>query len=131
MSEASYQSIPERTPPREWVYTGHRLPVRLSRHASQAQVVTRNGRLLNAGADFNWGYAGTGPGNLAHQILLDYTGNAELASEYAYWFTINIIADLPDRWEFTGAHVERWLKAQEINPDPAEDYAAILVAEVA
>ena len=94
-------------------------------------MVTRNGQLLNAAADFNWGYGGTGPSNLAHQILLDYTGDPELASEYAYWFTIDIIADLPDRWEFTGAHVERWLQAQEVNPDPSEDYAAILVAEVA
>ena len=103
----------------------------MARHASQAQVVTRNGRLLNAAADFNWGYGGTGPGNLAHQILLDYTGDPELASEYAYWFTIDIIAALPDRWELTGAQVERWLKANGVSPNPSEDYAAILVAEVA
>ena len=129
MPPASYHA--ERIAPREWVYAGHRQPLRLARHASQAQVVTRNGRLLNAAADFNWGYGGAGPGNLAREILLDYTGNPELASEHAYWFTIDVIAALPDRWEFTGAHVERWLKAQGISPDPAEGYAAILVAEVA
>ena len=129
MPQASYHA--ERIAPRIWVYAGNRQPLRLARHASQAQVVTRNGRLLNAAADFNWGYGGTGPGNLAHQILLDYTGNPELASEYAYWFTIDIIAALPDRWEFTGAQVERWLKANGVSPDPSEDYAAILVAEVA
>ena len=129
MPPSSYHA--ERIAPRKWVYAGNRQPLRLARHASQVQVVTRNGRLLNAGADFNWGYGGTGPSNLAHQILMDYTGDPELASEYAYWFSIDIIAALPDRWEFTGAHVERWLQAQEINPDPAEDYAAILVAEVA
>ena len=126
MSQASYHA--ERIAPREWVYAGHRQPLRLCRHTSQAQVVTRNGRLLNAAADFNWGYGGTGPGNLAREILLDYTGNPDFADRWAVEFKEDIIAGLPDRWQFTGADIDRWLRAQGVR---TEDYPAVPMLGVA
>ena len=122
MSHASYQTAPQRTPPGQWIYAGHRQPLRLCKHASQAQVATRDGRLLDPAADFNWGYGGTGPAKLAHAVLLDYTGNPDIADRWAVQFKEDIIAGLPDRWQFTGAHIERWLRARGVR---TEDYPAV------
>ncbi len=55
---------------------------------------------------FEWGYAGSGPAQLALAILADFTGRAPSAREYQK-FKGQIIQNLrEDRWEITGAQVE-------------------------
>ena len=127
MSSASYHADQDQIPPQEWAYRGIRRSVpspyldrRCGGYRSTPHV-TRNGDQLlppsGDADDFNWGYPGNGPSNLAHAILLDYTANEELAERMASWFKEDIIALLPDSWAFTGAHIDRWLvKWQAVEP---------------
>lgn len=61
--------------------------------------------------EFNWGYGGSGPADLALNILLEATGDREVAMAYHHAFKWDVIANLPFeggeiRWE----DVHEWLR---------------------
>ncbi len=61
---------------------------------------------------FEWGYAGSGPAQLALAILLDYTGDAATALRHYQTFKAEIIAGLPREsgsWQISGAEIQRFL----------------------
>lgn len=88
---------------------------------------------------FNWGYAGSGPADLARCILADYLDNPRVTAALYQVFKAHVIARLPqDRgWVITSDEIARFLAsddAQElvwwldIDDLPTTDDAATLDA---
>ena len=68
-------------------------------------------KLRNHSPDgFNWGYGGSGPAQLALAILLDYSGDDELAQKYYQQFKWDFVAGWGDEWSISTAELEEWLK---------------------
>jgi len=63
---------------------------------------------------FAWGYGGSGPAQLALALLLDATGNPELALRDYQAFKNQVIAGLhPDRpWSYSREQVLQWVGAR-------------------
>ena len=79
-----------------------------------------DGRRLNPRLDlwnhsptgFEWGYAGSGPAQLALAILTDHFANAERALNWYQRFKWAVIAELPHReWILTSADIDRVLQS--------------------
>lgn len=89
-------------------------------HGGRARV-TRNGLPLDPGPSqkirnhspdgFSWGYGGSGPAQLALALLLDVTGNRELAESLYQDFKWEVVAmwDQKDGWTITSAQIHDWL----------------------
>jgi hypothetical protein len=58
---------------------------------------------------FSWGYGGSGPAQLALAILLDFTGDPEIAVRFHQTFKTDKISCLEDRFVLTDAEIQRWL----------------------
>lgn len=97
------------------------------RRTEDGTIVTVNGQPLNPRHDlynhspdgFEWGYAGSGPAQLALAILADHLGNDQLALVYYQAFKSDVVTALKeDEWVLTGDDVS--VALQEIlNPDLA------------
>ena len=64
---------------------------------------------------FEWGYGGSGPAQLALAMLLDFSGDEELALNYYQAFKSQFIASLSQeetRWTITGSDIAAWLQQQ-------------------
>lgn len=60
---------------------------------------------------FEWGYGGSGPAQLALAILLDVTGDRELAEKLHQDFKWKFIANLPaEKWQLREDDVRQWVK---------------------
>ena len=59
---------------------------------------------------FNWGYAGSGPAQLALALLLEETGREE-AVRYHQDFKRDVVARMPKdkRWYLTSEAIQKWL----------------------
>ena len=64
---------------------------------------------------FNWGYAGSGPAQLALALLLDVTGDKDLSSRLHQPFKFEVVSTWPmdQPWEYTEEQVRAWLATQE------------------
>ena len=82
-------------------------PVRPSEHKS----------ILSFG--FNWGYAGSGPSQLALALLYDVTGKAEVALIAHQGFKHDVIAKLPteEDWQLTSIQIENWIEELKVKVD--------------
>ncbi len=60
---------------------------------------------------FEWSYEGTAPAQLALAILVDYTGDPQLALELYEPFMKHIVANFDNEWEMTGGDIEAALTA--------------------
>ena len=60
---------------------------------------------------FNWGYDGSGSGQLALSILYEVTGNAELARNCYQMFKWDHVSRWGERWEIAEREVREWLRA--------------------
>jgi len=59
---------------------------------------------------FDWGYAGSGPAQLALAIVSDHLANDGLAEERYQAFKWAVVVNLPrDRWTLTGDEIARVL----------------------
>src|SRR5215831_6923460 len=54
---------------------------------------------------FSWGYYGSGPGHLAFALLVDATGDRDLAVAHYQSFKELVISQLPDIWDLPDAVV--------------------------
>ena len=55
---------------------------------------------------FEWGYAGSGPAQTAIALLLDFTGDPELANQLFQDFKFLIVGSLAEkRWDLTGHEI--------------------------
>jgi len=61
---------------------------------------------------FQWGYGGSGPAQLALAILLDVTGDKQLAVAHHQEFKRDLIATAGKKLTITEAEVRDWLKAK-------------------
>ena len=60
---------------------------------------------------FEWGYAGSGPSQLALAILLDYTREERLALDHYRAFTREVIAGFDGEWHLTTEQINQELTA--------------------
>ena len=98
------------------------------RREGYAVIVTVNGRRLNPRHDlwnhspteFEWGYGGSGPAQLALAMLADHCGNDEQALNFYHRFKWAVIAELPGcRWTLTSGEIDHVLQTlQEREPLP-------------
>ena len=69
---------------------------------------------------FEWGYSGSGPAQLALAILLDFTGDPEVALLWHQEFKEQFIASLPREtlhaWEIDGTEIESFLRQRGWQP---------------
>ncbi len=89
------------------------------RREGHAVIVTVDGRRLNPRFDlwnhsptgFEWGYAGSGPAQLALALLADHCANDERALNFYQRFKWAVVAELPCReWILTSDEIERTLE---------------------
>ena len=77
----------------------------------------RSQALKNHSPDgFNWGYAGSGPAQLALAILLEVTNSEETALRHYHDFERQVIAAIKSQetnWEIDEQKVIAWLHAQD------------------
>lgn len=87
------------------------------RNATDEHELPLRHDLRNHSESFEWGYAGSGPAQLALAILADHLGVPE--AEEDKWvpfqnyqqFKFDVISKLPkDGWKITSDEIERWLK---------------------
>lgn len=85
-------------------------------------VVTKDGKLLspkpsqelrNHSPDFQWGYGGSSPAQLALALLLDATDNPGLAVKTHQNFKSTFVAGWDEKWEITTEEILAWLKSEE------------------
>ena len=77
---------------------------------------------LKSPSGWNWGYAGSGPAELARHLLWHATGRRELLQRGALYqeFKRDVVAALPDDWVLTGEFIRAWIKEHE-RPEDALD----------
>jgi len=63
---------------------------------------------------FEWGYAGSGPADLALSILWDYLGEEPYRSLYMD-FKWDFVSGWQDEWQIDSYQIQDWIKAKEIN----------------
>jgi hypothetical protein len=61
---------------------------------------------------FNWSYNGSGPAQLALALLLDATGDAELAQDHYQDFKREHVAGWGDEWVLTAGDIHAWLEGR-------------------
>jgi len=59
---------------------------------------------------FSWGYSGSGPAQLALAILLDVTGNKEIALQFHQEFKECFVAGWGKNWRINAAQVRAWVE---------------------
>lgn len=82
-----------------------------------AILPSRSRKVWDHSTEFNWGYGGSGPAQLALAILLDFTDDPKLAIARNQEFKWDVIAqfDQLSAWTLTGAQIRAWL-ALPANP---------------
>ncbi len=66
---------------------------------------------------FNWGYSGSGPAQTALAILLDVTGDPELAMRLHQAFKFQVVAGWGEQWEIGEEQVRAWIETMEGKED--------------
>jgi len=104
------------------IYQGHR---KTAGNTASGVVVTKDGQYFspipsqvvnNHSPDgFNWSYCGSGPAQLALGLLLDITGDPDVAQRYHQPFKWNFVAGFADTWRITGDEVRQWLHKEGAN----------------
>jgi len=59
---------------------------------------------------FEWGYSGSGPAQLALALILDATGNKELALVYHQQFKESFVAGWGARWQLIARQIRIWVE---------------------
>lgn len=80
-------------------------------------IVTVNGKLLSfyrhvldVSEDFEWGYGGSGPTQLSMALIMDATGDAELAYNLRHQFKQEVVKYFSDNWAMTDDDILARLK---------------------
>lgn len=62
---------------------------------------------------FEFGYAGSGPSQLALALLYDVTGNRELALKHYQDFKWEYVNSWGNEWEITSEEILNWIRGQD------------------
>jgi hypothetical protein len=73
-------------------------------------------QLYNHSSDFNWGYGGSGPAQLALALLLDVTGDPDLSVKLHQHFKWQVVAGWGDSWQITSDEVKKWVATEISKP---------------
>ncbi|WP_135823649.1 DUF6166 domain-containing protein [Halorussus ruber] len=100
------------------VYVGYRRCGRAVVEKQPGQEVTPEPSLELANhspSGFGWGYGGSGPSQLALALLLDYTGDEDVALAHYTGFKNRVVSQLdcshPEgHWRLTGTDIENALR---------------------
>ena len=108
--------------PRRTRYTGHRkrgggTDFRVTEPGKPPEALKHRARHSPTGME--WGYAGSGPADLALSLLWDYAGR-QAADQHYQQFKHQVIASLDQKtdWEIEAAFIEGWLTGQGGDPEP-------------
>ncbi|WP_440992400.1 DUF6166 domain-containing protein [Haloarchaeobius baliensis] len=97
------------------VYVGYRKRGQtiVKKQPNQEQLTpARSLKLVShSSTGFEWGYGGSGPAQLAHALLLDYTDDAEIAMAHYIEFKNRVVSQLEcsgpgGRWRLTGSDID-------------------------
>jgi hypothetical protein len=104
--------------PPETVYRGERLTD--GRGRILGVRVTVNGERLDprpsqrlwnhSPTGYEWGYAGSGPAQLALALVLDATGDPAVALRTYQWFKFAAVACWDQEWEVTAGRIQEWVE---------------------
>ncbi len=101
------------------VYIGYRRHGRavVEKQPGQEQVTPQQSLELanHSPSGFDWGYGGSGPAQLALALLLDYTGDEDVALAHYTEFKNRVVSQLdcshPEgHWRLTGTDIENALR---------------------
>ncbi|WP_128478936.1 DUF6166 domain-containing protein [Halorussus pelagicus] len=101
------------------IYVGYRRRGRaiVEKQPGQEQVTPEPSLELtnHSPSGFDWGYSGSGPAQLALALLLDYTGDEDIALAHYTEFKNRVVSQLdcshPERyWRLTGTDIENVLR---------------------
>ena len=68
-------------------------------------------RIYHSPSGFNWGYAGSGPADLARSILWDHLGKEPPHVLYMA-FKEQFVAGWKDEWEINSREIQSWIKGK-------------------
>jgi hypothetical protein len=94
--------------------SSHLVMVESPPHFLAVDMVQLEHRVRHSPSGLSWGYAGSGPADLARSILWDFLGN-----EPAPWlyqaFKFAFVAKWPQdgNWVLTGEEIRQWLLGEE------------------
>jgi hypothetical protein len=80
-------------------------PFKLSPEASR--------KIYDHSSDFEWSYTGSGPAQLALALLLDVTGEAEVAELLHQRFKEEVVAGFEDEFLITADAIWEWVKKND------------------
>jgi hypothetical protein len=66
-------------------------------------------KLYNHSSDFNWGYGGSGPAQLALALLFDVTGDGDLSVKLHQHFKWQFVAHWGNSWQITSDEIKQWV----------------------
>ena len=61
---------------------------------------------------FQWGYSGSGPSQLSLALLLDVTGNPELAQAHYHDFKFYMVASWGEEWQITSQEILEFISSE-------------------
>jgi len=67
-------------------------------------------KLYNHSSEFSWSYSGSGPAQLALALLLDATGDEQLALSLHQQFKDKVVAGWGDTWSISDEKILAWVK---------------------
>lgn len=97
------------------IYRGHRYELhRVTVTVEQTDPQAGGRRALqhhvkHSPTGFEWGYAGSGPADLARCLLIDVLQEDNPAPELYQAFKLAVVAGLPDAWELSEEQISRTL----------------------
>jgi hypothetical protein len=68
-------------------------------------------KLYNHSSEFNWGYNGSSPAQLALALLYDVSGDRMKAVRYHQEFKHEFVASWQDEWTITADVIANWLSS--------------------
>jgi hypothetical protein len=72
--------------------------------------------IYNHSNEFEWGYPGSGPAQLALAILFDVTGDRIFSFHHHQAFKDDFVSTWPDMWEIYDEEIQDWCKRERWNP---------------
>ena len=102
-------------PDRDWAVTKYRNKKTPKPLALRLEIAN------HSPTGFAWGYAGSGPAQLALALIVDATGRKRIEPWLYQRFKSEVIANLPQSsgWEMTQDEVRDWVRRNESKRDAA------------
>jgi hypothetical protein len=75
--------------------------------------------VLDHSSEFEWGYGGSGPAQLALALLLDYFNDEQKAMAYHQEFKREVVSQFNDmsEWRLSGREIEEFVENHRHIPD--------------